>query len=117
MKTQNKQTGKRGEDLAAAHLSTKGYDILERNFSNKFGEIDIIAQDGATIVFTEVKTKVGTDFGLPEEMVGSGKLQRIRHMATLYLNGIETRCRIDVVAIVLDRDGQPIRLTHYENVT
>jgi putative endonuclease len=117
MKTFNRATGRATEDIAAQTLQDKGYTILERNFSNRFGEIDIIAQDHDTLVFVEVKAKTGIDYGLPEEMINPGKLARIRNMATVYLNGKSVPCRIDVVAIVLGENNEVIRLTHYENVT
>jgi len=117
MKKLNRATGRAGESLAALALEKKGYTILEQNFSNKFGEIDIIAKDGNTVVFVEVKTKVGEMFGSPEDMISRGKLQRIRNMATVYLNGRSALCRIDVIAIVLDEYNNVLRLTHYENVT
>lgn len=116
MKAFNRATGIIGESYATKALEKKGYSILEKNFSNKFGEIDIIAKDLDTLVFVEVKTKIGDDFGLPEEMVGKGKLQRIRNMATMYTKGEQVVCRIDVIAIVLDGNNEVIRLTHYENV-
>ena len=109
-------TGKKGEDIAAELLKNKGYAIVDRNWRNKFGEIDIITKKDGVLVFVEVKTKKGELFGLPEEMVGFGKLQKVRHMATVYMNGKEIPCRIDVVAVVLSEDGQVTRLTHYENV-
>jgi putative endonuclease len=116
MKTLNRFTGRIAEDIAARTLSEKGYTILKRNFANRFGEIDIIARDKDTLVFVEVKAKTGIEFGLPEEMVGRGKLQRIRTMATLYMKGRPFVCRIDVIAIVLGPDNELVRLTHYENV-
>jgi len=116
MKQCNRSTGRTGEDIAAEFLSNKHFQILERNFSNKFGEIDIIAKDKDVLVFVEVKTKIGIDFGSPEEMVGRGKLHRIRSMATMYLKGKSVSCRIDVVAIVLKPDNEVVRLTQYENV-
>ena len=85
MKQFNRQTGRAGEGYAATYLEKKGYIILEQNFSNKFGEIDIIARDKHILVFVEVKTKIGSDFGIPEEMINSGKLQRVRNMATMYM--------------------------------
>ncbi|OGG34737.1 hypothetical protein A2363_03195 [Candidatus Gottesmanbacteria bacterium RIFOXYB1_FULL_47_11] len=117
MKQFNRQTGRSGESISAAALEKKGYVILERNYSNKFGEIDIIARDSDTLVFVEVKTKIGEAFGSPEEMINPGKLARIRNMATMYLCGASALCRIDVVAIVLNDVGDVARLTHYENVT
>lgn len=116
MKQFNRATGRAGEGYAVLALEKKGYTILEQNFANKFGEIDIIARDKNILVFVEVKTKIGEDFGLPEEMISPGKLQRVRNMATMYMNGEQMVCRIDVVAIVLDEENQAVRLTHYENV-
>jgi len=116
MKLYNRETGNRGEGIAADYLRKKGFEILERNFKNKFGEIDIIAKDKDVLIFVEVKTKIGIEFGLPEEMINPGKLHRIRNMAMLYMSGKSVPCRIDVVAIVLGPDNDVARLTHYENV-
>lgn len=116
MKQFNRQTGASAESIVAAHLQKKGYTILERNFRNKFGEIDVIARDGKILVFVEVKAKIGGNFGLPEDMVSQGKIQRVRNMATIYMKGELLSCRIDVVAIVFDEDEYVVRLTHYENV-
>ena len=116
MKAFNRKMGKLAEDLVCLELQKKGYQIIKRNFQNRFGEIDIIAQIKDVLVFVEVKAKTGINFGLPEEMVGRGKLSRIRAMATIYNKGKEVNCRIDVVAVVLDANGNLLRLTHYENV-
>jgi len=116
MKTLNRSTGRAGEAIAARTLQDKGYRILKRNFSNRFGEIDIIAQDHETLVFVEVKAKTGIEYGTPEDMISPGKLHRIRNMATLYMNGQSLPCRIDVVAIVFGENNDVVRLTHYENV-
>ena len=116
MKANNRETGHLAEELASKALAEKGYHILERNFSNRFGEIDIIAKDKNILVFVEVKAKIGIEFGLPEEMISSRKLKKVKNMATLYMKGTITACRIDVVAVVLSQDKDLIRLTHYENV-
>lgn len=116
MKTQNRARGNLAEGMAATALAEKGFQIIERNFANKFGEIDIIAIDHGVLVFIEVKAKTSDEFGLPEEMINKGKLQRIRNMAIIYMEGKKYRCRIDVVAIVLSHANEVIRLTHYENV-
>lgn len=116
MKHFNRQTGALGEGFAAIHLQEKGYTILERNFRKKFGEIDIIAKDTNTLVFVEVKAKIGIDCGSPEDMINPKKLQKIRNMAMVYMKEDIVACRIDVVAIVLDEDETVVRLTHYENV-
>lgn len=115
-KALNRAVARLTEDIAASALQKKGYTILKQNFANRFGEIDIIAQQGDTLVFVEVKAKTGVEFGTPEEMISRGKLQKIRNMATLYTEGKSLPCRIDVIAIVLGTTNEIIRLTHYENV-
>ena len=116
MKTYNKETGRLGEELAWNFLKRKGYEIVKSNFSTRFGEIDLICKDGDTTVFVEVKTKRGVDFGTPEEMYTKGKAERVKRMASVYLEGREANCRIDMVAIVLGESDQPQRITHYPNV-
>lgn len=116
MKINNRETGRLAEELANKALIEKGYLILENNFSNRYGEIDIVAKDQETLVFVEVKAKKGTEFGLPEEMISPGKLKRVKNMATIYMKGETLPCRIDVVAVVLSPENNLIRLTHYENV-
>lgn len=114
-KFQNKLIGKIGEDLAKDYLVKQGYQIVATNFHTRFGEIDIIVQDKDTLVFVEVKTKVGLDFGPPEAMFTPRKYDRVKRMATVYLKGRDVPCRIDLVAIVLDPTHQPISINHYQN--
>ena len=116
MKANNRALGWLTEGMAARALEKKGYLILERNFANRFGEIDLIAKDREILVFVEVKAKTGIDFGLPEEMITKGTLNKIRHMATIYMKGQSLLCRIDVVAIIINSHNEILRLTHYENV-
>ncbi len=116
MKFFNRETGRLAEDLATQALRDKDYQILERNFANKFGEIDIIAKDKNVLVFVEVKAKKGEQFGTPEEMINPRKLWKIRSMANLYMRRNDLPCRIDVVAVVLSENNSVLRLTHYENV-
>ena len=116
MKVNNRKTGRLAEELAGKALVEKGYTILENNFSNRYGEIDIIAKDKDVLVFVEVKAKKGVDFGLPEEMINPHKLRKVKNMALIYMKGRDLPCRIDVVAVVLSKEGDLIRLSHYENV-
>jgi putative endonuclease len=125
MKSQNKVTGNRGEGLAAEYLMKKDYEILERNFRTRFGEIDIVGYDGETLVFVEVKTKIGHDFGEPEEMVNKTKLAQVQRMGQIYIDSRfrgndkevwKGLCRVDVVAVVLEPDGAIERIEHYEAV-
>lgn len=121
-KQNNKAIGMLGEDLAAKYLEQKGYEILARNWGNKWGEIDIVcrvAPLGATLptlVFVEVKTKVGQQFGAPHEMVNNRKLLQIQRMASLYPAGKNQLKRIDVVAVILNYDRSLKRLNHYRAV-
>ena len=85
MKSDNKKTGNRGEDLAAEFLENKGYLIVERNFRTRFGEIDIVCLDGQILVFMEVKTKIGHTFGEPEDMISKSKLAQVRRMGEVFI--------------------------------
>jgi putative endonuclease len=118
MKSRNKVTGKIGEELAVDYLDKKGYKIIERNFRTRFGEIDIVCSDGETLVFVEVKTKIGHDFGEPEEMVDKKKISQVKRMGEVYLQDekFDGLCRVDVVAIVLKIDRTVERVEHYQAV-
>ena len=106
--------GKEGEDLAVKILESKGYRILERNYRTKFGEIDIIAKDKKSLVFTEVKYHKNMGYGLPQETVTDEKLHKIQKTAEMYLfeHSICGDWRIDVVAI----DPETKKHEIFENV-
>jgi putative endonuclease len=90
--------------LAAAELERLGYRIIERNYRTRFGEIDIVADDGGTVVFVEVKTKTSGDFGDPVEEVTAQKQRQIVSMGEWYSTYCcppDTPCRFDVVGIDL----------------
>ncbi len=97
-------TGSRYEEEAAAFLQKQGLQILEKNYRDRYGEIDLIAKDGRYLVFVEVKYRSGPQKGYPEEAVGSRKRARIRRAAEYYLYsrrcGEDIPCRFDVVAIL-----------------
>lgn len=99
-----RKTGSRYEDIAAEYLKRQGYEIVERNFRDRLGEIDIIAREGRYLVFVEVKYRRDIKSGYPEEAVFWQKQQRIRHTASYYLyrHGYrnDVPCRFDVVSIV-----------------
>jgi putative endonuclease len=85
MKKNNKVTGNKGEEIAAKYLENKGYLLVERNFRTRFGEIDIVCWDGPILVFVEVKTKIGHDFGEPEDMVNKSKLAQVERMGEVFI--------------------------------
>lgn len=113
--SRTRELGRAGEDIACEHLRKKGYEIVERGFRLFRGEIDVVARDGGTLVFVEVKTRADESHGRPEESVTPGKQRQIRRIAQGYLlkNSLgEVPCRFDVVAILL-RGPDDCRLEHF----
>lgn len=106
MEKNRRKTGARYEKIAGEYLKTKGYRILEYNFRCRRGEIDIIAEDGACLVFCEVKYRSDTRSGHPSEAVDERKQKRLSACALYYLTvtGAEgAECRFDVVCILRDQ--------------
>lgn len=110
--------GNFGERVAASHLEAKGYEILERNWSVREGEIDIIASKPDEIIFVEVRSRRGRSFGTPEESITGRKAAHVRAAAAAYLQehpeAPDTQ-RIDVVALELDAKGRVLRVEQIEN--
>lgn len=113
-----KQLGNRGEIAAAEFLQGIGYRILYRQFRNRFGELDLIALDGQTIVFVEVKTRAQTIAGHPTESI---TLTKQRHMTRAALAFLKSRrwltrpSRFDVISILWIDGDKPPRIDHYKN--
>ncbi len=107
------RTGQQGEDAACKYLQGRGFRIVERNFRCPFGEVDIIARDGETLVFVEVRTGGRGRIHAPEETVSAKKQLKIGRSALFYLqrHGLEDRCaaRFDVVAVEQTEKGADIR--------
>ena len=105
--------GKRGEDAACAELEKRGYVIVDRRFRTRCGELDIVARDGGVLVFIEVRTRSGSNFGTPFESVTWKKRQRLSQMAASYLcvkRLAGATCRFDVVSMLEERGAQTIEL-------
>ena len=107
--------GRFGEDLAARYLVDAGVVILDRNWRCPQGELDIVALDGRSLIFCEVKTRSSTAFGLPAEAVTPAKASRIRRLARHWLS--ENRdgsseywpeLRFDVISVLRRRDQPPL---------
>ena len=116
MSQQRVAFGKTGEDLAVEELERRGYAIVDRRWRTRAGEIDIIARDGDTLVFVEVKARDGHEFGDGAESVTMRKRQTIVRLAKHYVQDArwgDRPCRFDVVTIHLD-SGQPV-VTVYPN--
>ncbi len=108
--------GKSGEDYAARELERRGYAILERRYRTRHGEIDIVAREGDTTVFVEVKARSTAEFGTAAGAVTSQKQRRLMSMAVDYLTRhrlSNSRCRFDVVAI--DGEGVDRTITLYKS--
>ena len=118
MKGARKQLGDAGERLAAGELVRCGYTIRERNWRCPEGELDIVAEQGQTLVFAEVRTRRGNQFGTPEESITPAKRAHLVAAAQAYLqaHGLDD-CdwRIDVVAVELSSYGELIRVDVIEN--
>lgn len=112
-----KKLGDWGESLAAEHLAAKGYEIVERNWRCRQGEIDIVAWAGLQLVFVEVKTRRGQVMGSPEEGLTQRKSQRLVQLAGQYVAQLEREVdwRIDLVAVEVDRQGRLVRCDHIPN--
>lgn len=112
------ELGIRGEIIAVEHLEAKGYSLVGRNCRIGHSDIDILARDGGTLVFVEVRTKLKIDRGMPEETLTWKKLRRMKQTASYYLarNRIDTEARLDAICIVLDLSGNIRHLNHYVGV-
>jgi putative endonuclease len=108
------QLGKRGEDLACQALEQRGYLVVHRRYRTRYGELDIVAQQGGVLVFVEVRARGSGRFGHPADSVTAQKQQRVAAMAEAYL-GLEGQldrlCRFDVVSV--ETDVVPPRVTIY----
>lgn len=111
MTRRRQQLGAWGEETAVRFLEQRGMKILKRNFRTPVGEIDIIARQGRTLVFIEVKTRRSVRFGFPQEAVGRTKQRQILRAAQWYLvgqHGNSRQPRFDVVAVLARPDGAHI---------
>ncbi len=106
--------GRKAEEYAACYLLNKGYQILQRNFECRLGEIDIVAQEGEQIVFIEVRCRRSAKFGHPLETITLQKQRRLRNIAQFYLmvKNKDVPARFDVVSVLLPAQGQHKVLEH-----
>ncbi|WP_066639450.1 YraN family protein [Desulfolucanica intricata] len=109
--------GRRGETAAVEYLLQKGYKIILQNFRCYLGEIDIIAKEGDTIIFVEVRARSTDSFGLPQESVSIKKQNRLRKLAQYYISkfSISDSCRFDVLGIMFEANGRIKSIEHFIN--
>jgi putative endonuclease len=112
------QVAARGESLARRHLEGLGYRVEACNWRAPQGEIDLVASDGETLVFVEVKARTGRQFGEPEEAITRRKRRHLLETAQAYLEAhdrLDAAWRIDVIAVDLAPSGAVLRLEHYQD--
>jgi putative endonuclease len=113
-----KSLGQRGEDAAARFLKQQGYTVLARSLDSRLGELDIVAIDGRTIVFVEVKTRTSDEKGHPTEAIDPRKQQRMTQAALAYLKAqrlLDYPARFDAVAITWPDTARRPTIEHYPN--
>jgi len=112
--------GRIGEELAVKYLKNKNYYIIEQNYYNKFGEIDIIAEKDNYTVFIEVKTRSSEDFMPLEETIYFSKIEHLRNSALYYFsknNLIYTSIRFDLIALKINIQRKKIeKIKHFKNI-
>ena len=111
--------GAAGEDLAAAWYVERGYEVLDRNWRCREGELDLVVRRGSTVVFCEVKCRTGRNYGDPLESITYAKVRRLRQLAAEWLNQHRDLSvdgmRLDAIGVLLQRDQQPV-LVHVSGI-
>jgi putative endonuclease len=119
MKSNHRQSlGHSGESIAAGFLEKNDYTILERNYRTPYGEIDLIANQGDTIIFIEVKTRASSSLGPPEISVTRRKAEHMRYAAEYYIQehpDLQNEWRIDVISVQINVHKTPPLIIHFEN--
>jgi putative endonuclease len=111
--------GRHGERLATEHLVRLGYDIVERNYRTRWGELDIVAFDGTTLAFCEVKTRRLSTRSGPFDSLRPAQRHRLRKMAGAWLSNHPRRphpdlIRFDAIGVTIDATGKLVSLEHLE---
>jgi putative endonuclease len=112
--------GRRGEEVAAQHLRRRGFEIVERNYRTRWGELDVVAFDGDTLVFCEVKTRrIAPGGPRPFDSLHPRKRAQVRMMARQWLSAragrrFASRLRFDAIAVTFDPGGELAGLEHME---
>ena len=112
---QHNELGKKGEDMAVAHLLAKGYEIVARNFLYQKAEVDIIARKDNILAVVEVKTRSTPDFGDPQDFVKKKQINQLVKAIDYFVNehDLDVEVRFDIIAIIKNKAGT--RLEHLED--
>jgi len=118
-KSNNFLLGQKGEEIAAFYLANHGYTIIERNFKKRYGDIDIVAKKGETLIFVEVKTRKTNAYGLPVEAITPWKLRNLLKYVEYYKlvkNLSDVSMRIDLISVSFHSKNHP-EIKHFQNIT
>ena len=112
---QHNELGKRGEEIAVAHLLKNGYEIVARNFRYQKAEVDIIARKDGVLAVVEVKTRSTPDFGDPQNFVKQKQIQSLVKAIDHFVNehNLDVEVRFDIIAIIQNKAGT--RIEHVED--
>ena len=114
--TYQKRIGRTGEQIAAEYLTQKGYQLLDQNYSTRYGEIDLIALDRDVVVFVEVKTRTSNTYGAPEDSITPTKIEKMQNTALIWLQAhpdVPDDWRMDVIAVFIDQNKNLLDLQHF----
>ncbi len=118
--TYQRRIGNLGEKIAADFLADLGYQQLDANFNTPYGELDLVFLDQDMIVFVEVRSRTSNTYGTPESSITAVKLERVQNAALLWLEAHPESVddwRIDVVAVLLNPQGDPKDIQHFINAS
>lgn len=116
----NTKTGNYGEDLACKFLKNKGYSVIERNYRIRGGEIDIVAREGDTLIFIEVKTRWSHEYGPPVESMTPWKIKALLKTAKFYVQKIswgDREYRLDFVGVDFAESKEEPKIELIRNIT
>jgi len=108
--TPRSRRGLKAEIAAAAELGRLGYKVVESNYRCRYGEIDLVATDGETLVFVEVRSRKSLEFGTPVESITNAKQEKLLLTAEHYLVNKappHQACRFDVVSVIFRENAKP----------
>jgi len=111
-----KEIGDFGETAACEFLKSKNIRVLKRNYRERGGEIDIIAKDGETVVFAEVKTRATAAFGAPAEFVDYKKQEKIIKTAVSFLGTDDIDMRFDVIEVIYEKRAEKLAVTEINHI-
>lgn len=115
----NRKIGSDAEDLAGRYLKTKGFKILEKNYTIRGGEIDIVAIDRDFLVFVEVKARFSREYGLPQEAITPWKIKSLKKTALFFITQKKLDklpCRFDLLAMDFSSNRQKPIIELIENI-